>query len=90
MQLDTSANTLTSTKPNEVRHALQRAAKNTCYMVANSFMMDIGLVSEGVAVWVILVILLDILAVAGCGIGEWIYTRDYIRGRRVEKMLEEV
>lgn len=90
LQLDTSANTLTSTKPNEVRHALQRAAKNTCYMVANSFMMDIGLVSEGVAVWVILVILLDILAVAGCGIGEWIYTRDYIRGRRAEKMLEEV
>ncbi len=90
LQLDTSANSLTDTESNVVRHALQRAAKNTCYMVANSFMMDLGVVSGGVPVWVILVLLLDMIAVAACAAGEIVYVRDYKKSKRVQKLLEEV
>lgn len=89
LQLDTSANTLSSTKSNEVRHALQRAAKNTCYMVATSFMMDLGVTSQGVAVWVILVILLDALTLAGCAVGEYLFVREYLRKKCAEKMMED-
>lgn len=90
LQLDTSANSLSTTKPNEVRHALQRAAKNTCYMVATSFMMKLGAVSEGVPVWVVLVVILDVLVVAGVAAGEWVYVREYMRSKRAEKLLEAV
>lgn len=90
LQLNSVANPLTSTKSNEVRHALQRAAKNTCYMVANSFMIDLDGGSFGFPVWIIIVILLDVVAFVGCAIGEFVFVREYLRKKRADKMMEEV
>ncbi len=83
LQLNTAENKLTDTKNPVVRHALQRAAKNTCYMVANSLAMN-GVVkgnsvSSGLPVYVLILAGLDVTALAGIIFGEFILVRRYKR-----------
>lgn len=79
LQLDTSANSLSDTKAPEVRHALQRAAKNTCYMVANSAAMQNDS-SGGFPVYMLILIAIDVAAIAGLAVAEMLAVRSYKRG----------
>ena len=65
LQLNTTPNKLTDTKNNVIRHALQNAAHNTCYMVANSHTMY-GLskgenATSGIPIYLIILGVLDLL-----------------------------
>ena len=85
LQLNTAKNKLTDTKSPVVRHALQRAAKNTCYMVANSLAMNPLLEgkgqSQGVPIYAVILGVFDVLAVAALAFGEY---RAVVRYRRPE------
>lgn len=86
LQLNTAPNKLTDTKNPVVRHALQRAAKNTCYMVANSSAMNAYLEgtpqSRGIPVYILILAAFDVLAVAALAFGE---IRAVLRYRKPEQ-----
>ncbi len=91
LQLNTAENKLTDTKDPVVRHSLQRAAKNTCYMVANSLAMNGVIkgnaVSSGLPVYTLILAGLDLFTLAGIGFGEFFLIRRY---RRKESDINEV
>lgn len=81
LQLNTAKNKLTDTKSPVVRNALQKAAKNTCYMVANSLAMNSYVegvpYSPGFPVYIIIMAAFDVLAVALLGVGEFMVIANY-------------
>lgn len=91
LQLNTAENKLTDTKSPVVRHALQKAAKNTCYMVANSLAMN-GVVkgqgfSSGFPVYILILVALDVIWISLLVFGEYRVIRAY---RRKEADANEV
>ncbi len=91
LQLNTAPNKLTDTKSPVVRHALQKAAKNTCYMVANSLAMNSVIKGEsysaGIPIYVLILLAVDLLALAGIGFGEYRAIASY---RKPEEDANEV
>lgn len=83
LQLNTAKNKLTDTKNPVVRNALQKAAKNTCYMVANSLAMNPYVegvpYTPGVPVYLIILAVFDVLALAALGFGEFRVVASYRR-----------
>ena len=75
LQLNTAKNKLTDTKNPVVRHALQRAAKNTCYMVANSSAMNSYVegvpYKPGIPIYLSILVVFDVLALAALAFGEF-------------------
>lgn len=92
LMLSNAALRLTTTKPNEVRHALQEAAKHTVYMVSagnamNSLLADGGY-SAGIPVYVILLIVIDVAAIGGIVLGEIYAVQGYRKSRRIKTATE--
>lgn len=88
LQLNTAKNKLTDTSTPVVRNALQKAAKNTCFMVANSLAMNAVLdgtaYSSGIPVYLIILVAFDVLALAGIGFGEYKVISNYRKADRNE------
>lgn len=93
LQLNTTANALTTTKTNEIRHDLQRAAKNTCYMISKSLIMNFysdgkSKYSDGYPVYKLLLIGIDAITIAVCGIEEILLIKAYKKKKKIIKVLE--
>lgn len=88
LQLNTAKNKLTDTKNPVVRNALQKAAKNTCYMVANSLAMNAYVegvpYTPGIPVYIIILAVFDVLALAALAFGEFRVVVNYRRPDRNE------
>ena len=86
LQLNSAKNKVTDTKSPVVRHALQRAAKNTCYMVANSLAMNPLLEgkgqSQGVPIYAVILGVFDVLGMSALAFGEY---RAVVRYRRPDR-----
>lgn len=92
LQLDTSANVLTTTKTEEIRHDLQRAAKNTCFMIANSLIMNAFVdgntkINEGYPVYKIMLAGMDSAVVLACLAEEAVLVTGWIKKNKAEKLL---
>lgn len=92
MQLDTSPNALTQTKSNEIRHDLQRAAKNISWMITQSLIMN-GLrngqeYNEGFPVYQIILIVVNSSVCVGLIIEEALLITSYVRKKKALKILD--
>lgn len=92
LMLSNTALRLTSTSSNEVRHALQEAAKHTAYMVstgnAMNSLLEGGGYSSGFPVYILLLIIIDAAAFIGVVVGEVFLIRGYRKSKKMEQAAE--
>lgn len=91
--LSTTAIRLADTSKTYVRNEIKQAAKHTLYMVSRSNVMNIFLdgntsYSAGIPVYVILLIIIDVAAVAGIVLGEMYAIQGYRKSRKIKAATE--
>lgn len=75
LQLNTTELNLTTTDHNYIRNALRDSTHEVLYMTVNSIAVDAG--SQGFPVYLILVIVFDVLALAVISISQYLTVKEY-------------